>query len=63
MDLFGFSLYPLKSWFIIPIYMGGYTVTNVLMNFSRIGLAFSFMFNILGQQMTFSWKIGKINGE
>jgi hypothetical protein len=43
--------------------MGGYTVTNVLMNFSRIGLAFSFMFNILGQQMTFSWKIGKINGE
>jgi hypothetical protein len=60
MELFGFSLYPLKSLIILPIYMVGYTVANVIMNFSRTGMALSFIFNILGQQMTISWKIGKI---
>jgi hypothetical protein len=44
----------------MPIYMGGYTLINMVMNFSRSGLAFSLIFNVLGQQMEISWKIGQI---
>jgi hypothetical protein len=58
--LFGFSIVPLKTWLIIPIYMGGYTIINMIMNFSSSGLAFSLNFNVLGQQMELSWRIGQI---
>jgi hypothetical protein len=58
--LFGFSIVPLKTWLILPIYMGGYTIINMIMNFSSSGLAFSLIFNVLGQQMELSWKIGQI---
>jgi hypothetical protein len=33
------------------------------MNLSRSGLAFSLIFNVLGQQMELSWKIGAISNE
>jgi len=58
--LFGFNIVPLKTWLILPIYMGGYTIINMIMNFSSSGLAFSLIFNVLGQQMEISWKIGQI---
>jgi hypothetical protein len=58
--LFGFSIVPLKTWLIIPIYMGGYTIINMIMNFSSSGLAFSLNFNVLGQQIELSWRIGQI---
>ena len=60
-NLFGFSLIPLKSWIVMPVYIGGYTIINMIMNLSRSVLAFSLIFNILGQQMELSWKIGKIS--
>ena len=60
-NLFGFSLVPLKSWIVMPVYIGGYTIINMMMNLSRSGLAFSLIFNVLGQQMELSWKIGKIS--
>ena len=60
-NLFGFSLVPLKSWIVMPVYIGGYTIINMIMNLSRSGLAFTLIFNILGQQMELSWKIGKIS--
>jgi hypothetical protein len=60
-NLFGFSLIPLKSWLVMPVYIGGYTIINMIMNLSRSGLAFSLIFNVLGQQMELSWKIGKIS--
>jgi hypothetical protein len=60
-NLFGFSIVPLKSWLVMPVYIGGYTIINMIMNLSRSGLAFSLIFNILGQQMEVSWKIGKIS--
>jgi hypothetical protein len=60
-NLFGFSLVPLKSWLVMPVYIGGYTIINMIMNLSRSGLAFSLIFNILGQQMEVSWKIGTIS--
>lgn len=60
-NLFGFSIVPLKSWLVMPVYIGGYTIINMIMNLSRSGLAFSLIFNILGQQMELSWKIGKIS--
>ena len=59
-NLFGFSLIPLKSWLVMPVYIGGYTIINMIMNLSRSGLAFSLIFNVLGQQLELSWKIGKI---
>jgi hypothetical protein len=59
-NLFGFSIVPLKTWLILPIYMGGYTLIDIIMNLSSSGLAFSLIFNILGQQMELSWKIGQI---
>ena len=59
-NLFGFSIVPLRSWLVMPVYIGGYTIINMIMNLSRSGLAFSLIFNILGQQMELSWKIGKI---
>ena len=60
-NLFGFSIVPLKTWLVMPIYISGYTLINMIMNFSRSGLAFSFIFNVLGQQMEISWKIGNIS--
>ena len=60
-NLFGFSLVPLKSWLVMPVYIGGYTIINMIMNLSRSGLAFSLIFNVLGQQMELSWKIGAIS--
>jgi hypothetical protein len=60
-NLFGFSIVPLKSWLVMPVYIGGYTIINMIMNLSSSGLAFSLIFNILGQQMELSWKIGKIS--
>jgi hypothetical protein len=60
-NLFGFSLVPLKSWLVMPVYIGGYTIINMIMNLSRSGLAFSLIFNVLGQQMELSWKIGTIS--
>ena len=60
-NLFGFSIVPLKSWLVMPVYIGGYTIINMIMNLSRSGLAFTLIFNILGQQMELSWKIGKIS--
>jgi len=60
-NLFGFSLIPLKSWLVMPVYIGGYTIINMIMNLSRSGLAFSLIFNVLGQQMELSWKIGTIS--
>ena len=60
-NLFGFSIVPIKSWLVMPVYIGGYTIINMIMNLSRSGLAFSLIFNILGQQMELSWKIGKIS--
>ena len=62
-NLFGFSLIPLKSWIVMPVYIGGYTIINMIMNISRSGLAFSLIFNVLGQQMEVSWKIGAISNE
>jgi hypothetical protein len=62
-NLFGFSLIPLKSWLVMPVYIGGYTIINMIMNLSRSGLAFSLIFNVLGQQMELSWKIGAISNE
>jgi hypothetical protein len=59
--LFGFNIVPLKTWLAMPVYMSGYTVINMIMNLSRSGLAFSFIFNVLGQQMEISWKIGQIS--
>jgi len=60
-NLFGFSLIPLKSWLVMPVYIGGYTIINMIMNLSRSGLTFSLIFNVLGQQMELSWKIGTIS--
>ncbi len=62
-NLFGFSLIPLKSWLVMPVYITGYTIINIIMNLSRSGLAFSLIFNVLGQQMEVSWKIGAISNE
>jgi len=62
-NLFGFSLIPLKSWLVMPVYIGGYTIINMIMNLSRSGLVFSLIFNVLGQQMELSWKIGAISNE
>jgi hypothetical protein len=62
-NLFGFSIVPLKSWLVMPVYIGGYTIINMIMNLSRSGLAFSLIFNVLGQQMELSWKIGAISNE
>lgn len=59
-NFFGFSMVPLNSWLIIPVYIGGYTIINMLMNFSRSGLKFALIFNVLGQQIDISWKIGVI---
>ena len=60
-NLFGFSIVPLRSWLVMPVYISGYTIINMIMNLSRSGLAFSLIFNVLGQQMEISWKIGKIS--
>ena len=60
-NFFGFSMIPLKSWFVFPVYITGYTIINMIMNLSRSGLAFSIIFNVLGQQMEVSWKIGATN--
>jgi hypothetical protein len=62
-NLFGFSIVPLKSWLVMPVYISGYTIINMIMNLSRSGLAFSLIFNVLGQQMEVSWKIGRINSD
>lgn len=59
-NLFGFTIVPLKTWLVIPVYIGGYTLIDIIMNLSSSGLAFSLIFNILGQQMEVSWKIGQI---
>jgi len=61
LNLFGFSIVPLKTWLAMPVYIGGYTLIDIIMNLSSSGLAFSLIFNILGQQMEVSWKIGRIN--
>jgi hypothetical protein len=62
-NLFGFSIVPLKTWLALPIYIGGYTLIDIIMNLSSSGLAFSLIFNILGQQMEVSWKIGRITNK
>ena len=62
-NLFGFSIVPLKTWLAMPVYIGGYTLIDIIMNLSSSGLAFSFIFNILGQQMEVSWKIGRITNK
>ena len=61
--LFGFSIVPLRSWLALPVYIGGYTIINMIMNLSRSGFALSLIFNVLGQQMELSWKIGRISNE
>jgi len=63
LNLFGFSIVPLKTWLVMPVYIGGYTIINMIMNLSRSGLAFSLIFNVLGQQMEVSWKIGRISSD
>lgn len=63
LNLFGFSIVPLKTWLVMPVYISGYTIINMIMNLSRSGLAFSIIFNVLGQQMEVSWKIGAISNE
>jgi len=62
-NLFGFSIVPLKTWLVMPVYIGGYTLIDIIMNLSSSGLAFSLIFNILGQQMEVSWKIGRITNK
>jgi len=62
-NFFGFNILPLKSLLVFPVYIGGYTIINMIMNLSRSGLAFSMFFNVLGQQMELSWKIGTISNE
>jgi hypothetical protein len=62
-NLFGFSIVPLKTWLVMPVYIGGYTLIDIIMNLSSSGLAFSLIFNILGQQMEVSWKIGQITNK
>jgi hypothetical protein len=42
------------------VYAAGYTIINMLMHFSNSGLSCSLIFNVLGQQMLFSWKIGYV---
>ena len=59
-NVFGFKVLPLNTWLCIPIYIGGYSLKNSIMTFSSSGLAFSLIFNVLGQQMEISWTIGKI---
>jgi len=60
-NIFGFKIIPSPSCLAIPVYMAGYSVINMIMLFSRSGLSFSFLINVLGQQMLLSWKIGYIN--
>lgn len=60
-NIFGFKIIPSPSCLAIPVYMIGYSVINMIMVFSRSGLSFSCLINVLGQQMLLSWKIGYIN--
>ncbi len=60
-NIFGFKIVPSPSWLAIPVYMASYSVINMIMLFSRSGLSFSFLINVLGQQMLLSWKIGYIS--
>lgn len=60
MSIFGFKIIPAKTWLVIPVYAAGYTIIDMLMHFSSLGLSFSLIFNVLGQQMLFSWKIGYV---
>jgi hypothetical protein len=59
-NIFGFKIIPSPSWLAIPVYMAGYSVINMIMLFSRSGLSFSCLINVLGQQMLLSWEIGYI---
>lgn len=59
-NIFGFKIIPLNTWLCIPVYIGGYTIINSIMNLCISGLSFSFIFNILGQQTLVSWTIGRI---
>ena len=60
-NIFGFKIVPSPSWLAIPVYMVGYSVINMIMFFSRSGLSFSCLINVLGQQIVLSWKIVYIN--
>jgi hypothetical protein len=60
-NIFGFKIVPSPSWLAIPVYMAGYSVINMIMFFSRSGLSFSWIINVLGQQILLSWKIGYIS--
>jgi hypothetical protein len=60
-NIFGFKIIPSPSWLAIPLYMAGYSLINMIMFFSRSGLSFSCIINVLGQQILLSWKIGYIN--
>lgn len=60
-NIFGFKIVPSTSWLAIPVYMAGYSIIDMIMFFSRSGLSFSCLINVLGQQMLLSWKIGYIN--
>jgi hypothetical protein len=60
-NIFGFKIVPSPSWLAIPVYIAGYSVINMIMFFSRSGLSFSWIINVLGQQILLSWKIGYIS--
>lgn len=60
-NIFGFKIVPSTSWLAIPVYIAGYSVINMIMIFSRSGLSFSCLINVLGQQMLLSWEIGYIS--
>lgn len=60
-NIFGFKIVPSPSWLAIPVYMAGYSMINMIMIFSRSGLSFSCLINVLGQQMLLSWEIGYIS--
>jgi len=60
-NIFGFKIVPSPSWLAIPVYIAGYSAINMIMIFSRSGLSFSFLINVLGQQLLLSWKIGYIS--
>jgi hypothetical protein len=60
MNLFGFRIIPLNTLLCIPIYIGTYSLIDLLMNITRSGLCISFIVNVLGHQMTIFWEIGDI---
>jgi len=59
-NIFGFKIVPSTSGLAVPVYMAVYSIINMIMFFSRSGLSFSFLINVLGQQILLYWKIGYI---